>query len=148
MKKVYHFLLAITCLFLTACEGRIETFGFENLKEESAHLVVKEDNKQSVLQKFNAPNAMSVDQKSWYYVYLEKEYVAFFQGKIINDILLKLTFDKEGNLVKKELIDHFLKKQVMLEYTTPIERSKKSDNYIAEIFGNIAHTASEEGRAG
>jgi len=131
-------------VFLTSCTGRLETFGFENLKEESKSLIVKEDTKQSTLQKFNTPSAQSTDKTRWYYVYFEKEFVAFLPGKIANDTLLKLIFDKDGLLIKKELVDNFLKKQNMHDYTTPIERSTKNDNYIVEILENIAHT-SEDG---
>ena len=69
--------------------------------------------------------------------HLQKKYYGFFPSKIQEDILLKLTFNQKGLLVKKELIEHFLHPQHMLKHTTPIERSKKNDNYLMEILGNI-----------
>jgi len=146
LKKTISFLILFSCIGLTACADRLETFGFENLKEAEHELAIKDDTKQSVLQKFNVPNAMSVDKKVWYYVYLEKKVIAFLPEKISNDILLKLTFDEKGILVKKELIEGFLKKQRMLAHTTPIERSKKNDNYLTEILENIGTVAPDEER--
>lgn len=137
MKKICLFLLCVSCA------PRIETHGFENLKMESEAIHSNKETKTSVLEKLGVPNATSIDKKNWYYVYIKKEFLAFLKGVIKENILLKLTFDEKGVLIKKELIDGFLKKQNMLQDITPIERSKKKDNYIAEILGNIANTHQE-----
>ena len=139
MKKFSYLLL----LTITAC-ANIENYGFENLVYESQNAILKKDNKSDIINKFGIPNATSVDKNSWYYVSFQKAYFAFFPGKIKDDVMLKLTFDKKGILVQKELIEHFLHKQKMLKDTTPIERSKKNDNYLAEILGNIAATPEQD----
>ena len=138
MKKLCLFLLCISCA------PHIHTFGFENLEYESQNAIEKKDDKSSILNKFGLPNSLSLDKNTWYYVYFEKEVIAFFPVKIKDDTLLKLIFDQNGKLIQKTLIHGFLKKQKMLPDTTTIERSKKNDNYIAEILENIAGTQSNQ----
>ena len=106
---------------------------------ESESVVSKKDTKISILEKLGAPNAMSPDRRTWYYVYIKKEFVAFLNGSIKEDVMLKLSFDGNGTLIQKELDNNLLKKQDMLRDITPIERSKKKDNYISEILGNIGN---------
>ena len=114
------------------------------MEYESQNAIEKKDDKSSILNKFGLPNSLSLDKNTWYYVYFEKEVIAFFPVKIKDDTLLKLIFDQNGKLIQKTLIHGFLKKQKMLPDTTTIERSKKNDNYIAEILENIAGTQSNQ----
>ena len=134
MKRFPFFIL----LTLSACAPNVEFYGFENLPHESQNALVNQDDKTQILNKFGIPNAVSVDRNAWYYVSFKKEFLAFFPGKIKEDVMLKLTFNPKGLLIKKELIEHFLRKQKMLKDTTPIERSQKNDNYLMEILGNAA----------
>ena len=140
MKKISFLLL----LMASACAPNVEFYGFENLTHESQNAIVNKDNKTQILNKFGIPNAVSVDRNAWYYVSFKKEFLAFFPGKIKEDVMLKLIFNQKGALIKKELIEHFLHKQKMLKDTTPIERSQKNDNYLAEILGNIAASPDKE----
>lgn len=122
----------------------VSSYGFENLKEESKTIFENKDNKRSTLEKLGIPNATSADKNVWYYVYLQKESIAFVRGIIKDSLLLKLTFNEKEILVKKELTPQFVKKQRMLKDTTPIERSRKKDNYITEILGNLGSVKQEK----
>jgi outer membrane protein assembly factor BamE (lipoprotein component of BamABCDE complex) len=134
MKRIIQF-CAILCL-LSACGATEKTRGNFLFEEDIRMIQPAISTKNDVLRVLGTPTTQAVfDQNTWYYVGLKTEKESFFDEKVVERQVFKLTFDDLGIVqtiaeVESEAVDVPLTSRV-----TPTSGNEVT--FLQQMLGNI-----------
>lgn len=134
MKKILQICLALS--ILTACTATETTRGNYLFVEDIQTIQPLVSNENDVLNVLGTPTAKAVfDNNTWYYVGLKTEKESFFDEKVVERQVYKLSFDDTGVVqsiaqVENESVDVPLASRV-----TPTSGNEVT--FIQQVLGNI-----------
>ena len=134
MKRIIQF-CAILCV-LSACSATEKTRGNFLFEEDIRSIQPSISTKSDVLRVLGTPTSQAVfDQNTWYYVGLKTEKESFFDEKVVERQVFKLTFDDLGMVetiaeVESEAVDVPLASRV-----TPTSGNEVT--FLQQMLGNI-----------
>tara|TARA_B100001029_G_scaffold176671_1_gene179976 strand:+ start:1036 stop:1500 length:465 start_codon:yes stop_codon:yes gene_type:complete len=108
-----HKKLLLTCFFLiiTACSNKqvIKNHGMTSLEVKANKIVVKQSNKNDVLEIIGRPSTVSLfDSNDWFYIEREKTNQSVFKlgkSKINKNNVLEISFNEYGVVETKKLLN-------------------------------------------
>ena len=108
-----HKKLLLTCFFLiiTACSNKqvIKNHGMTSLEVKANKIVVKQSNKNDVLEIIGKPSTVSLfDSNDWFYIEREKTNQSVFKlgkSKINKNNVLEISFNEYGVVETKKLLN-------------------------------------------
>jgi outer membrane protein assembly factor BamE (lipoprotein component of BamABCDE complex) len=136
-KKIYF--LAILAIFLanTGCVKTVEEQGYATNFSELANVEGSVQTKEQVRKLLGSPSTISTfGKETWYYIRSKTEHVAFLKPDAIEQDILSLTFDADGNIEKIDI--YGLKDGRRIEFAeekTPTEGNELS--ITEQLLGNL-----------
>lgn len=127
----------LAILSITACEGNIVRRGYIPQKMELKQL--QEAKTQAEIKKIlGTPTFVSkADGTSWIYTSYKTIQTAFLKPEFENYYVMKVKFDKKGNITSKSVRNLKDKEFAQLsDMTTTFEGGKES-TFLREVFGNV-----------
>jgi outer membrane protein assembly factor BamE (lipoprotein component of BamABCDE complex) len=136
MNKV-QLLIAICLLALSACSPKVDARGYVTTGDLKDKLVVGQTTKEEVMSKLGSPSSQSsFGEESWYYITDRKETTAFFKPKVVEQQVIRISFNASGVVSKVEGFDmDDSKKVAFAKRTTPTEGHTLG--FVEQILGNI-----------
>lgn len=136
MQRMWQILVIASIMMLGACEPKVAERGKLDLQENAAVITPYETTKAELQTLLGSPSAKSqFGAEQWYYIAARKEGVAFFAPDIVEQQVLKLSF--EGDVVSDvKLYDKSAAKEIeFVDRETPTEGQEYT--FIEQLIGNI-----------
>lgn len=124
-------------LLLVGCAPVQKTHGQLARAEDLAELKVGESTKAQVTEIMGSPTTIAnFDPDTWIYIGLQTEGYAFEQAEIKQQLVLVLTFDEQGVLIRQRILDANDRREIaVIERETPTYG--RDSSFLMELFGNI-----------
>lgn len=122
---------------LAACSPMVDNRGHVGASALVADIKVGKSTKSDVLQLLGSPSSTSdFGEESWYYISARKESKAFFKPKVVEQKVVRITFDRDAVVTKVDAYDAANLKQVeMVSKVTPTEGHELG--FFEQIIGNV-----------
>ena len=134
MKRLFHFTLIL--LGLTACAASDATRGNFLFQEDIMAIQPSLSSKNDVLNTLGSPTTRAVfDDNTWYYVGLKTEKESFFDEKVVERQVYKLTFDDMGTVTSVEEVEGESVDVPLASRVTPTSGNEVT--FIQQMLGNI-----------
>jgi outer membrane protein assembly factor BamE (lipoprotein component of BamABCDE complex) len=132
----YQIVTLIT-LLLSGCGPKVDNGGYVREEGFANNLKVGGSSKADVQTQLGSPSVQSsFGDETWYYITNRKEAVAFFKPEVVQQEVMKISFDKAGRISK---IDNYTKDQAevldIAKRTTPTEGHTMG--FFEQVLGNI-----------
>lgn len=130
-------LLLLTLLALSACDPKVDNRGYVSNAVWKDQIAPGTTTKDQVLATFGSPSAQSTfGEETWYYINTRKEATAFLKPEVVEQNVVRLTFDANGVVSKMETFDKNNSKEFdVAKRVTPTEGHQLG--FFEQIIGNI-----------
>lgn len=135
-------------LAVSACEPKVENRGYVRNAVWKDQIAIGQTTKDQVLSIFGSPSSQSTfGDETWYYINERKEATAFLKPKVVEQNVVRLTFDANGVVSKMETFDNSSSKQFdVARRVTPTEGHQLG--FVEQIIGNIGRFNKDSGGSG
>ena len=129
------FLLA--ALALSACDPKIDNRGYVKNAEWKEHVIIGQTTKDQVFAEFGSPSSQSsFGDETWYYITARKEATAFLKPDVVEQTVVRLTFDSNGIVSQMDSVDKPAGAEFdIAKRVTPTEGHQLG--FFEQIMGNI-----------
>ena len=129
-------MLTLGFLLLGACEPKIVERGRQDLSLKAGNIIAGQMSKADVMRRLGSPSTTSqFGKESWYYIASRKETLAFFAPKVVDQEVLRITFD-DDIVDAVEYYDQAQAKDIEItERVTPT--SGQELGLVEQLLGNI-----------
>ena len=133
--------LTASAIALTACVKNVNIRGYIADEELVSEIVPGVDNQESVKAALGTPSLTGTfDDHTWYYVSRKTKNIAFFQPKLVDQQILAIHFDKDGNVENiKTYTKADARKVPIVDRKTPTRGRELG--LLQQLFGNIGRFA-------
>lgn len=150
MKRSYFIMpVLLGTLLLAACSPKVEIRGYVK-DADWGTVVAGQTTKDQVIMQFGSPSSQSsFGGESWYYISSREETTAFFAPDVVEQQVVRITFNEGGVVSKVENFDKNSGKAIdIVKRTTPTEGH--SMNAVEQLLGNIGrfNSPAQSGVAG
>lgn len=130
-------LSAVAVLSITACEGNIVRRGYIPQKMELKQLQ-EAKTKADIKKILGTPTFVSqADGTSWIYTSYKTVQTAFLKPEFKNYYVMKIKFDKKGNITSRTVRNIKDKEFAQISDKTTTFSGGKETTFIREVFGNV-----------
>ena len=133
--------LTASAVALASCVKNVEIRGYIADEELISEIVPGVDNQESIEAALGTPSIKATfDDRTWYYVSRKTKNVAFFQPKLVDQQILAIRFDEEGNVEEiKTFTKADARKVPIVDRKTPTRGRELG--LLQQLFGNIGRFA-------
>lgn len=137
-------LLAVTCLALSACTSQYRSHGYVPSEAELQEIVVGVDTRATVEDTVGVPSAAGVlNSTGFYYIQSEMRHFGWRKPEVVDREVLAMSFDEAG--VLRNIERYGLQDGQVVPIARRVTRSGDADiSFIRKLFGNIGRFAASD----
>lgn len=122
---------------LAACSPKVDSRGYVSNTEWKNVITIGVTTKDQVLESFGSPSAQSdFGDETWYYISSRKETTAFLAPEVVEQTVMRLTFDANGVVTAMDSFDKNNSKDFeVAKRVTPTEGHALG--FFEQVIGNI-----------
>ncbi|WP_085783415.1 outer membrane protein assembly factor BamE [Candidatus Nucleicultrix amoebiphila] len=142
-KKLLILSTVSVSIFLSACSARIDQRGKIIDDANVEKVKIGAHTREDVFRVLGSPTDIeSFDKNTWLYIYRRTETVSFFDPKILEEKVLKVTFDREGLVQTIKYLDEKGREIEPVQRETPYIEAERSA--LEQVFGSFGRIGKDE----
>jgi len=137
IKQYSKYFLIVLTLSISACDPKVDNRGYVSNAAWKDNITIGKTTKDEVLATFGSPSSQaSFGDETWYYISERKEATAFLKPEVVDQKVVRLTFDTNGVVSNMETFDKSSSKDFdVAKRVTPTEGHQLG--FVEQILGNI-----------